>query len=141
MLWFRILKKSLTKILFKHFADFHGIAKENADYIEKNVKEKYEKIVEEEKENQIVINLKGFNNCEPVIKKHIVRYTINKVLGNIQGIGLIHIEDIIKMCDKEIGNKFLLPNKKIRVSINNKKIFFEAIWASVRTFFWHTNVI
>lgn len=75
--------------------------------------------------------MKQFNNLENVIKKRIVRYTINKVLGNIQGIGTIHVDDIIKMCDKNIGNKYLTPNKKIRVSIQDKKIFFETIQASV----------
>lgn len=122
-----MFKKSLTKTLYKLCVDCHGIVKENADYIEKEAKAKYKKIVETEENGKIAINLKEFNSCENVIKKHIVRYTINKVLGNIQGISAIHIDDIIKMCDKEIGNKFLTPNKKVKVSIKNKKIFFEAI--------------
>ena len=91
------------------------------------MKEQYEKIVLTEEPNKIIIDLKLFNNLEIVIKKRIVRYTINKVLGNIQGIAMIHIEDVINMCEKNIGNKYLTPNKKIRVSLSNKKIFFEAI--------------
>ena len=32
----------------------------------------------------------------------------------------IHIEDIIKLCEKNIGNKYLTPNKNIKVLV--KKI-------------------
>ena len=51
-------------------------------------------------------------------------YIINELLGSIQGIQKIHIEDIIKLCENNIGNKFLVPNKKIKVLVKNKRIFF-----------------
>ena len=34
------------------------------------------------------------------------------------------IEDIIKLCSNNIGNKFLIPNKKVKILVKNKKIFF-----------------
>ena len=34
------------------------------------------------------------------------------------------IEDIIKLCNNNIGNKFLMPNKNLKVLIQNKKINF-----------------
>ena len=33
-------------------------------------------------------------------------------------------EDIIKLCNNNIGNKFLMPNKNLKVLIQNKKINF-----------------
>ena len=33
-----------------------------------------------------------------------------------------NIEDIIKLCNNNIGNKFLMPNKNLKVLIQNKKI-------------------
>ncbi len=95
--------------------------------MEKKTSQQYLGIVKLEEEGKVVLDLNGFCTLENVIKKRIIRYTINKVLGNIQGIGAVHIEDIIKMCDKNVGGKYLTPNKKIKVSVNNKKIFFEAI--------------
>ena len=41
----------------------------------------------------------------------------------MQGIKKIHIEDMIKLCNNNIGNKFLIPNKKIKILVKNKKIF------------------
>ena len=45
----------------------------------------------------------------------------------MQGIEKIHIEDIIRLCGNNIGNKYLMPNKKIKVFVKKGKIF----WISV----------
>ena len=36
----------------------------------------------------------------------------------------ISIDDIIKLCNNNIGNKFLKPTKNIKILVKNKKIFF-----------------
>ena len=106
------------------------------DYIDKKVKEEYEQILISENfdicnqndifqgKKYIEIELKKFNSLELVIKQRIILYTINRLLGNCQGIELVHIKDIIKLCENSIGNKFLVPNKKIKIIVKNKKIFF-----------------
>ena len=73
------------------------------------------------------MNLKKFNNLDDVIKSRMIIYTISKLLGNSQGIEKIHIEDIIKLCENNIGNKYLMPNKKIKVFIKKGKIFFISV--------------
>lgn len=115
------------------------ISSQENEYFEKVVENEYKKIVikenltldqNNEEENlfnnqkYIEINLKQFNLLETVIKSRIILYTINKLLGNCQGIELIHIKDIIKLCENNIGNKFLIPNKKVKIIVKNKKIFF-----------------
>ncbi len=67
---------------------------------------------------------KEFNKLEKVIKSRIILYTINKTNGNVQGIGKIHIEDIIKLCENNIGNKYLTPNKNIKIFVKKRKNFF-----------------
>lgn len=102
-----------------------SIAKEEDDYLEEQVENKYKEIMLEDKnENEIILNLKKFNEQEMVIKNRLVRYTINKLLGSHKNIEKIHISDIIKLCKNNIGNKFLIPNKKIKVEVNKGKIFF-----------------
>ena len=61
-----------------------------------------------------------------LVRKRILIYTIAKVLGNSQNIEMVNIDDIIKMCEKNIGNKYLMPNKNIKILVNKGKIFFEA---------------
>ena len=72
----------------------------------------------------IVLNLKKFNSLELVIKRRIILYTINKVIGNTMGIEKVNIDEIIKLCNNNIGNKFLTPTKNIKVLVKNSKIYF-----------------
>lgn len=74
--------------------------------------------------NMIIISLKEFNKLDLVIKNRLVLYTINKLLGNAKDIEMINIADIIKLCNNNIGNKYLLPNKNVKVFVNKGKIFF-----------------
>ena len=102
------------------------ISKKEADYWKLIVENEFNNLVNEENSNTktICLKLKEFNKLHYVIKSKVVLYTIDKLLGNTNGIGKIHIDDIIKLCENSIGNKFLIPNKKIKVLVQNKKIYF-----------------
>lgn len=46
------------------------------------------------------------------------------VFGTTKGIEKVHVDDIIKLCDNNIGNKYLTPNKNIKVLVKEHKIYF-----------------
>ena len=100
--------------------------REEECYILGKTKEAYEQLVIYEKEGEIALNLKSFIELEKVIKRRIVLYTISKLQGNSLGVSKVHVEDIIEMCDKNIGNKYLTPNKNLKVLVQNKKLYFVA---------------
>ena len=97
-------------------------AEEN--YMDKIVKEIYGKILIETRENEISLSLKEFNKQEEVIKNRLILYTTRQLMGSSQGIEKIHLKDIIKLCENNIGNKYLTPNKNIKILVKDKKIFF-----------------
>ena len=105
-----------------------NLVAEQEAYIQKQVEKVYEKIVLEERtesnqaEQYIILDLKGFNEQEKVIKSNIILYTITRLFNTTKGIEKIHIEDIIKLCANNVGNKFLTPNKNLKVFIKNGKI-------------------
>lgn len=103
------------------------VAIETDEYIKKQVINAYNRIKIEEDVKKVVLNLKEFNSEDILIRKKLLIYTISKVLGNSQDIEKVNIEDVIKMCKKNIGNKYLMPNKNIKILVNKGKIFFEAI--------------
>ena len=45
-------------------------------------------------------------------------------MGTTKGIEKIHIEDVVKLCENNIGNKYLTPNKNLKILIKNHKIYF-----------------
>ena len=77
--------------------------------------------------NAIILDLKKFNSLDYLIKSRIIIYTIKNMFGTSNGIEKIHVEDIIKLCGNNIGNKYLTPNKNIKITVKNKKIYFEKI--------------
>lgn len=109
------------------------IAKEENEYLCKQVEKAYSEVLVKESLGEkaiegihsIQLDLKKFNMQEKVIKNRLVLYTINKLLETSQNIEKIHITDIIKLCENNIGNKYLMPNKKVKVLVNKGKIFFQ----------------
>ena len=103
---------------------------EQEEYIQNQVKKIYKELLLEEnlqkdkEKDYIVLDLKKFNNQEKVIKSNIIIYTITRLFNTAKGIERIHIEDIIKLCGNNIGNKFLTPNKNLKVLVKNGKIKF-----------------
>ena len=83
-----------------------------------------ERLGAEKLNEYIVVNLKKFNEQENVIKSNIILYTIARICKTTKGIEKIHIEDIIKLCKNNVGNKFLRPNKNLKVFVKKGKIKF-----------------
>lgn len=103
------------------------LVKEEEEYIEKQVKETYKNLMIEENKKHIILDLKKFNKEEKVIKSRLVLYTITRLFNTSKGIEKIHVEDIIKLCNNNIGNKYLVPNKKLKVLVKEHKIYFIAL--------------
>lgn len=100
------------------------LVREEEDYLNNVVEIKYKEMIIQEDEKQYVVDLVKFNKQEKVIKSRLLLYTISRLLGSTKGIEKIHIEDIIKLCGNNIGNKYLTPNKNIKILIKNRKIYF-----------------
>lgn len=105
------------------------IATKEDEYIHKIVENSFKNIVitADMGKKKIILDLKKFNELDEVIKSRLILYTINEILGTSQGIEKIHIEDIIKLCGNNIGNKYLMPNKNIKIFVKKGKIFFTAV--------------
>ena len=118
------IKKEFNPNLIQTIDRLSNLVAEEENYMDKQVENVYKELLISEKEKEIQLNLKIFNIQEKVIKSGVILYTITRLFGNSKGLEKIHIEDIIKLCDKNIGNKYLTPNKKIKILIKNHKIYF-----------------
>ena len=91
-------------------------------YIEDTSIVEYKKICILESTDKIELKLKEFNKLDKVIQNRIILLSVRKIFGSTQGIEKVNLEDIIKLCNNNIGNKFLKPNKNLKVLIKDKKI-------------------
>ena len=118
------IQKEFNPNLIQTIDRLSNLVAEEEDYMDKQVKKTYEEILISENEKEIQLDLKMFNLQEKVIKSRVILYTITRLFGNSKGLEKIHIEDIIRLCSNNIGNKYLTPNKKIKILIKNHKIYF-----------------
>lgn len=121
------IKQEFNPNIIKTLDRLSELVKEEDTYVEKQVEKAYQEIFIEGNNEEIILNLKKFNNYEKVIKSRIVLYTITRLFGSSKGIEKIHIDDILKLCKNNIGNKFLTPNKNLKVLVKNHKIYFSKL--------------
>ena len=96
--------------------------KEEQEYLKKETKKAYDEVIINETEDNIIYNVRKFNEKEKLLQKRLILLGIEKIFGNTKGIEKINLEDIIKLCNNNIGNKFLKPNKNTKIEIKNKQI-------------------
>lgn len=131
------LQKEFNPNILEGINRLSNLATSNEEFINNIVENEYKKLLiigdniinsdgEEKINNTIILNLKEFNKLDYVIKSKLILYTISKVYGKITGIEKIHIDDIIKLCKNNIGNKYLIPKKGIKIFVKKGKIFFTA---------------
>lgn len=129
------IQKEFNPNFLKTINRLSEVATEENEYMEKIVQITFKEInvgadvsvchkTELSSQNQITLDLKKFNSLELVIKRRVILYTISKVVGNTLGIEKVNIDEIIKLCENNIGNKYLTPTKNIKIAIKNKKIYF-----------------
>lgn len=121
------IEKEFNPNIIESLNRLSTIAAKEDEYFHKNVDKLFKELQivgDNIDKNVVVLNLKEFNKLDDVIKSRLILYTISKLLGSSQGIEKIHIEDIIKLCKNNIGNKYLTPNKNIKILVKKSKIFF-----------------
>lgn len=118
------IKKEFNPNIIETITRLANVVSSEDNFIEKIAQETYNKLLVIEENNRIELILKEFNLLDEVLKNRIILIVTRKLFGSTQGIEKINIDDIIKLCNNNIGNKFLMPNKNLKVLIQNKKINF-----------------
>jgi len=77
-------------------------------YIEAEVSKLWGTVVREQPEGMAIDRMK-FSQLDPALKSHLIRSTLQRVLGDLQDIESIHIESIIEVLAKPAGKRLSLP--------------------------------
>ena len=97
------------------------------DFMQMIVLKEYNDLLIKEERNKISIDVKKFNKLHEYMKSKVILFIIDKLFGSTQGIEKIHIKDIIKLCSNNIGNKYLTPNKNVKIFIKSGTVSFEKV--------------
>ena len=103
------------------------IIKEEDEYVQSKTEKIFKEILLTNEKNKIELDPRKFNDQEKVIQKNLILLAIKKVKGSTQGIEKVNIDDIIKLCNNNIGNKLIRPVKQLEIGIKNKRIYIKNI--------------
>ncbi len=62
-----------------------------------------------EEQSGIALDNKGFSSLHPSLKRHLLRATLERVLGSLDDISSAHIENLMKAMAKPAGKRLSLP--------------------------------
>ena len=117
------IKEEFNSNIIETIDRLSQVATEEGNYIDIQTQKIYQKLLIEKSKDEIILKLREFNEQEKVIKSRIILLAIKEIIGSTQRIEKIHIEDIIKLCSNNIGNKFLTPNKNIKFLVKDKRLY------------------
>ena len=98
-----------------------NIVVENNRYIDNEAEKVYNRIAKVE-ENKVTLSIKEINNLQVIIKSRVIIIAINQIQGDTKNIDNSNINEVLKLIEKNVGNKFILLNKNVKVEINKGRV-------------------
>ncbi len=127
------IEKNINSNVVKNMNRLASIVSEEDKFIEEVVQKAYDEMIIAKEERKEIYSLKKFNSFAMVIRKRLIIKFIINLLGNAKDIEKVHIDDIIKLCENNIGGKFLMPNKNIKITVLKGKIECERMMPNPQT--------
>lgn len=121
------IKNEFNPNIIKTLNRLSEIIKEEDEYVQSETEKIFKEILLTDEKNKIEFDPRKFNEQEKVIQKNLILLAIKKVKGSTQGIEKVNIDDIIKLCNNNIGNKLIRPTKQLEIGIKNKRIYIKNI--------------
>jgi len=84
------------------------IAVDDLAFLDKEISRLWGKVAQEQK-NTIILDKERFGQLPPALKRHLLRASIEKLIGNLKDIETRHIEEIMATLDKPAGKRISLP--------------------------------
>ena len=116
------IEKNINSHVVNNINRMSSIIIDEEAFIEKVVDKAYNDCIISESFKNVVCNLSKFNKLDSVIKRRLIKRFIFKAIGTVKDIERIHVEDILKLCENNIGGKYLTPNKNIKIMVDKGKV-------------------
>ena len=121
------IEENINQNIVNNINRLSRIVVEEEAFIEKEARKYYEEGLIDIEKNKIIFNLKKFNSLDVVLRKRLIKKCIMNVLGNAKDIEEVHINDIVKLCENNVGGKYLTPNKNIKITVIKGRIEYERL--------------
>ena len=111
------IEKEFNPNIIESISRLSDLATQESNFVDNVVDKEFKNTLISYNESEIELDLKKFNNLDSFIKAKIILKSVAKLFNTTKGIEKVHIEDVIKLCERNIGNKYLTPNKNLKIFI------------------------
>lgn len=111
------IEKEFNPNIIESISRLSDLATQESNFVDNVVDKEFKNTLISYNESEIKLDLKKFNNLDSFIKAKIILKSVAKLFYTTKGIEKVHIEDVIKLCERNIGNKYLTPNKNLKFFI------------------------
>lgn len=98
------------------------INKLDIEIIKDAVEKQYNLLNVKKQDGKIYIDTKEFNKNSLAMRYQLTRRILTELIGNLQGVEMIHIKDTCKLLEASITNKQYILGNKYKVTIEKKNI-------------------
>lgn len=121
------IKKEFNPNIVNTLKRLSEIVAEEQKLIDLEVEKAYSLVIIDDTREYIDISGKKFKAFNIAIKRRLILHIVKKIFGTTKQIEKKHIDDIIKLIDRNIGDKYLTPNKNFKVCIKKGIVKFRKI--------------
>ncbi len=101
------------------------LAQKETQYLQSVTKQHYDDALIEKTKHKIILDAKKMQALDAYPRSLVLLYAIETLAGSTQGVEKIHIEDMVKLIQNNRGNKYLTPNKHLKITLQNKQVQLE----------------
>ena len=120
------IEKEFNPNIIESISRLSDLATQESNFVDNVVDKEFKNTLISYNESEIKLDLKKFNNLDNFIKAKIILKSVAKLFNTTKGIEKVHIEDVIKLCERNIGNKYLTPNKNLKIFVKKACIFLKS---------------
>lgn len=121
-----LLSKGYNKNVKDIMLRLRIIISEVSVYLNQETELLFKEIVKQENPEMVIIDLKKFTSLPLVLKRRIIRKSIEVVKGNLYSISFAHNNEILKLAEYQLGEKEIhLPDNLMVKKIYNKIIIYK----------------
>ena len=111
------IEKEFNPNIIESISRLSDLATQESNFVDNVVDKEFKNTLISYNESDIKLDLRKFNNLDSFIKAKIILKSVAKLFYTTKGIEKVHVEDVIKLCERNIGNKYLTPNKNLKFFI------------------------
>ncbi len=93
------------------------------DFIQETAQEKMSDVRCQMSDRQeMILDYKKWLKLEPAMQYEVLRQAINEIRGNLTGIKMVHLDEVVTMLNKNIGNKHKILPGGLKIELRDGRI-------------------